>query len=90
MTVPELLERKFQVDSGLARIELGLDGDSWFGSHSFGGDDRLNHVQPWVEKKPVTVQDEYLSRQVNWLDFSDDRLESVLDVLRDDVALDSL
>ena len=47
------------------------------------GDHRLNHVQPWVERNPQTVQ-RSIGQAVTGLDFSDDRLESVLDALGDD------
>jgi hypothetical protein len=40
-------------------------------------------VQAWVEKNPVTVE-KSLWQAVNGLDFSDDRLESVLDALGED------
>jgi transposase len=49
------------------------------------GDHRLNHVQPWVEKNLLTVQ-MGIRQAVTGLDFTDDRLESVLDALSDDVG----
>jgi transposase len=62
---------------------LGWTVTGWLGHILSCGDHRLNHVQPWVEKNPVTVQ-KSLGQAVIGLDFSDDRLESVLDALGED------
>jgi transposase len=42
-------------------------------------------VRPWVEKNPITVQGS-IQQAVTGLDFTDDRLENVLDALSNDVG----
>jgi len=85
MAVPELLDRNFTVHGNWQGLSLGWIGTTWLGHILSVGDHRLNHVQPWVEKNPLTVQKEY-PQAVTGLDFTDDRLESVLDALSDDVG----
>lgn len=85
MGVPELLDRNFTVHGNWQGLSLGWIGATWLGHILSEGDHRLNHVQPWVEKNPLTVQ-RSIQQAVTGLDFSDDRLESVLDALSDDVG----
>lgn len=85
MAVPELLDRNFRVHGNWQGLSPGWIGATWLGHILSVGDHRLNHVQPWVEKNPLTVQ-RSIRQAVTGLDFSDDRLESVLDVLSDDVG----
>lgn len=85
MGVPELLDRNFTVHGNWQGLSLGWIGATWLGHILSEGDHRLNHVQPWVEKNPLTVQ-RSIQQAVTGLDFSDDRLESVLDALSDDVS----
>ena len=49
------------------------------------GDHRLNHVQRWVEQNLRTVQGS-IQQAVTGLDFTDDRLENVLDALGNDAG----
>ncbi len=83
MTVPNLLDRHFTVHGNWQGLSLGWTGTTWLGHILSVGDHRLNHVQPWVEKNPITVQGS-IQRAVTGLDFSDDRLENVLDALAND------
>ena len=83
MTVRALLDRHFLVHGNWQGLSLGWIGTAWLGHIVSVGDHRLNHVQPWVERNPQTVQ-RSLGQAVTGLDFSDDRLESVLDALGDD------
>ena len=85
MGVPELLDRNFAVHGNWQGLSLGWIGTTWLGHILSVGDHRLNHVQPWVEKNPLTVQ-RSIRQAVTGLDFTDDRLESVLDALSDDVG----
>ncbi|MGA7936451.1 MAG: IS1634 family transposase [Kovacikia sp.] len=85
MAVPELLDRNFTVHGNWQGLSLGWIGTTWLGHILSVGDHRLNHVQPWVEKNPLTVQ-RSIRQAVTGLDFTDDRLESVLDALSDDVG----
>ena len=85
MAVPGLLDRNFTVHGNWQGLSLGWIGTTWLGHILSVGDHRLNHVQPWVEKNPLTVQ-RSIRQAVTGLDFTDDRLESVLDALSDDVG----
>ena len=85
MAVAELLDRNFRVHGNWQGLSLGWIGATWLGHILSVGDHRLNHVQPWVEKNPLTVQ-RGIGQAVTGLDFTDDRLESVLDALSDDVG----
>ena len=85
MAVPELLDKNFTVHGNWQGLSLGWIGTTWLGHILSVGDHRLNHVQPWVEKNPLTVQ-RGIGQAVTGLDFTDDRLESVLDALSDDVG----
>ena len=83
MGIPELLDGQFPVHGNWQGLSLGWVATGWLGHILSVGDHRLNHVQPWVEKNPQTVQ-RSIGQAVTGLDFSDDRLESVLDALGDD------
>ncbi len=83
MDVAELLDRNFTVHGNWQGLSLGWIGTTWSGHILSVGDHRLNHVQPWVEKNLLTVQ-MGIQQAVTGLDFTDDRLESVLDALSDD------
>ena len=85
MDVAELLDRNFTVHGNWQGLSLGWIGTTWLGHILSVGDHRLNHVQPWVEKNLLTVQ-MGIRQAVTGLDFTDDRLESVLDALSDDVG----
>ena len=83
MGVPEMLDGQFPVHGNWQGLSLGWTATAWLGHILSVGDHRLNHVQPWVEKNPQTVQ-RSIGQPVSELDFSDDRLESVLDALGSD------
>jgi transposase len=83
MAIPELLDRQFPVHGNWQGLSLGWTATGWLGHILSVGDHRLNHVQPWVERNPQTVH-RSLGQMVSGLDFSDDRLESVLDALGED------
>lgn len=82
-SIPELLDRHFPVHGNWQGLSLGWTTIGWLGHILSCGDHRLNHVQAWVERNPQTVQ-RGVGQVVTGLDFSDDRLESVLDALGDD------
>lgn len=83
MAVAELLDGQFPVHGNWQGLSLGWTATGWLGHILSVGDHRLNHVQAWVEKNPQTVQ-RSLEQAVSGLDFSDDRLENILDALGDD------
>ena len=85
MAVPNLLDRHFTVHGNWQGLSLGWTGTAWLGHILSVGDHRLNHVQGWVEKNPITVQG-CIRQAVTGLDFTDDRLENVLDVLSKDAS----
>ena len=82
-TIPELLDQHFPMHGNWQGLSLGWTGTAWLGHILSVGDHRLNHVQPWVERNPQTLAGS-LGQAVTGLDFSDDRLEGVLDALGDD------
>jgi hypothetical protein len=83
LTVPNLLDTHFPVHGNWQGLSLGWTGTTWLGHILSVGDHRLNHMQGWVEKNPITVQGS-IQRAVTGLDFTDDRLENVLDALSND------
>lgn len=83
MGIPEMLDGQFPVHGNWQGLSLGWVATGWLGHILSVGDHRLNHVQPWVERNPQTVQ-RSMGQVVTGLDFSDDRLERVLDTLGDD------
>jgi transposase len=83
MAIPDLLDEQYPVHGNWQGLRLGWTATGWLGHILSVGDHRLNHVQPWVEKNPQTVQ-RSIGQAVSGLDFSDDRLENVLDALGDD------
>src|SRR4030042_6854850 len=76
MTVPDLLDRHFPVHGNWQGLSLGWTGTAWLGHILSVGDHRLNHVQPWVEKNPLTVK-RRIGQAARGLDFPDDRWEVV-------------
>jgi len=85
MTVPYLLDRFFTVHGNWQGLSLGWIGTSWLGHIVSVGDHRLNHVQRWVEQNMRTVQGS-IQQAVTGLDYTDDRLENVLDALSNDAG----
>ena len=83
LTVPTLLDQHFTVHGNWQGLSLGWIGTTWLGHILSVGDHRMNHVQSWVEKNLRTVQGS-IQQIVTGLDFTDDRLENVLDALGDD------
>ena len=83
MGIADLLNGQFPVHGNWQGLSLGSTATGWLGHILSVGDHRLNHVQPWVERNPQTVQ-RSIGQAVTGLDFSDDRLESVLDALGGD------
>jgi transposase len=83
MAVPELLDGQYREHGNWQGLSLGWTATGWLGHILSVGDHRLNHVQAWVEQNPQTVQ-RSIGQAVSGLDFSDDRLERVLDRLGDD------
>ena len=83
MSIPDLLDRHFSVHGNWQGLRLGWIGTTWLGHIVSVGDHRLNHVQRWVEQNLRTVQ-RSIQQAATGIDFSDDRLENVLDALSDD------
>ena len=85
MTVPELLDGCFPVHGNWQGLSLGWTGTSWLGHIVSMGDHRLNHVQLWVEQNLRMVQGS-IQQAATGLDFTDDRLGNILEVLSDDAG----
>lgn len=86
MSIADLMNGLFPVHGDWHRLSLGLTPTGWLGRILSVGGHRLNHVQPCLERNPPTVQ-RSLGQAFTGLEYSDDRLESVLDALGDDENL---
>ena len=89
MGVPSLLDEYFPTQGNWQGLSLGWTATIWLAHILSEGDHRLNHVQPWAEKRLETLS-RCIGQEVRALDFSDDRLADVLSALSQDVAWDGL
>ena len=67
MAVAELLDRNFRVHGNWQGLSLGWIGTTWLGHILSVGDHRLNHVQPWVEKNPLTCKGVSGRQSLAWI-----------------------
>lgn len=85
MQVGSLLDEHFPTHGNWQGASLGTVSAVWLAFILSEGDHRLNHVQPWVEARLQGLAG-CLGQPVRALDWSDDRLATVLDYLSDDAA----
>jgi transposase len=83
MQVAPLLDRHFPTHGNWQGLSLGLVSVVWLSHILSQGDHWLNHVEPWAGGHLTCLQ-ACLGQAVRRLDFSDDRLASVLDYLSAD------
>jgi transposase len=83
MQVANLLDRHFPTHGNWQGLSLGTVSVVWLSHILSEGDHWLNHVQPWANQRLNCLQ-ACLGQEMRSLDFSDDRLASVLDYLSDD------
>src|SRR2546428_7892819 len=83
MGLPALLDAHFPTHGNWQGLSLGWVTTIWLSSILSRGDHRLVHVEPWVRKRLWTLRTT-TGQAVQRLDFTDDRLESVLRRLDDD------
>ena len=83
MGLPALLDDHFPTHGNWQGLSLGWVSTIWLSSILSRGDHRLVHVEPWVAKRLWTLR-ATTGQAVTRLDFTDDRLEIVLQCLHDD------
>jgi len=88
MGVQSLLDEHFPIHGNWQGLSLGGVAAAWLTHILSEGDHRLNHVQPWAEKRLETLGSG-TDQTIRALDFSDDRLGDVLRALSDDDRWDA-
>src|SRR5918999_242483 len=83
MELPTLIDTHFPAHGNWYGLSLGWVSTIWLSSILSRADHRLVHVEPWVANRLFTLQT-VTGQAVDRLDFTDDRLESVLRHLSDD------
>ncbi len=83
MGIPELLDEHFEQHGNWQGISFGKMMTGWMGHILSEGDHRLNRAQDWAGKRLETLRGS-LCKELEALDFSDDRLALGLDMLSDD------
>jgi transposase len=83
MDVPGLLDRHFPAHGNWQGLSPGWVAAGWMSHILSEANHRLNHVQPWAEKRLETLAGS-MGQPVRALDFSDDRLAGLLDLLSAD------
>jgi transposase len=83
MGLPTLLDTHFPTHGNWLGLSLGWVSTIWLSSILSRGDHRMVHVEPWVAKRLWTLRGT-TGQHVQRVDFTDDRLESVLRRLSDD------
>jgi transposase len=83
MELPTLIDTHFPAHGNWYGLSLGWVSTIWLSSILSRGDHRLVHVEPWVANRLFTLHT-VTGQAVERLDFTDDRLESVLRHLSDD------
>jgi transposase len=83
MGLPALLDHHFPTHGNWQGLSLGWVTTIWLSSILSRGDHRLVHVEPWVAKRLWMLR-ATTGQAVERLDFTDDRLEIVLQRLHDD------
>lgn len=83
MGIAELLDKHFATHGNWQGLSLGWLSSVWLSYILSQSDHRLSHVQPWAEKRLETLST-CTGQSLRALDFTDDRLESVLSYLSDE------
>ena len=83
----EVIDEHFKVHGKWQGLSLGMVVMGWLSYILSQGDHCMNHVQGWAEELQSTLA-HCLDPSVRPLDFSDDRLEQVLDHLSEDELWD--
>jgi transposase len=83
MELPTLIDTYFPAHGNWYGLSLGWVSTIWLSSILSRGDHRLVHVEPWVANRLFTLQT-MTGQAVERLDFTDERLESILRHLSDD------
>jgi len=83
MGLPTLFDDHFPTHGNWTGLSLGWVSTIWLSSMLSRGDHRMVHVEPWVAKRLWTLR-VTTSQAVRRVDFTDDRLESVLRRLSND------
>jgi transposase len=83
MGVPPLLDAHFPTHGNWQGLSLGWVTVIWLAHSLSQADHRLNHVEPWAEKRLYTLRG-CTGQPLHPLDVSDDRLARVLQALSDD------
>jgi len=78
-----LLDQHFPTHGNWQGLSLGEVTTVWLAHVLSGGDHRMNHVQPWVERRLEKLQN-CLGETVARRDVNDDWLAAVLHELSDD------
>jgi transposase len=88
MGLQSLLNEHFPAHGNWQGLGLGGVGTIWLSHILSQADHRLNHVQPWAEKRLETLAC-CIGQPVRGLDFSDDRLGDVLHALSNNAHWDA-
>src|SRR5215831_17032141 len=83
MGLPTLFDTHFPTHGNWTGLSLGWVSTIWLSSILSQGDHRMVHVEPWVAKRLWTLGTT-TGQAVTRVDFTDDRLESVLRCLSHD------
>jgi len=83
MSLPTLLDNHFPTHGNWQGLSLGWVSTIWLSSILARGDHRMVHVEPWVAQRLWTLRTT-TGQTVTRVDFTDDRLEIVLQRLSND------
>ena len=84
MNLPTLIDHHFPTHGNWQGLSLGWVSTIWLSSILSRGDHRLVHVEPWVNNRLWMLR-RATGQAVERLDFTDDRLELVLQYVSDDM-----
>jgi transposase len=84
MGVPTLLDEHFPTHGNWVGLSLGWVSVVWLTHILSQANHRLNHVEPWAEKR-LHILRGCTGQRVHPLDVSDDRLAAVLEALSEDI-----
>ena len=88
LELSELIDEHFKAHGNWQGLSIGMVVVGWLSYILSQGDHCMNHVQGWAEGLQSTLG-QCLEEAVRPLDFSDDRLEQVLDHLSEDERWDA-
>ena len=83
LNLSELIDEHFKSHGNWQGLSVGMVVVGWLSYILSHGDHCMNHVQSWAESLQLTLG-QCLDETVRPLDFSDDRLERILDHLSED------